>query len=620
MGLLSWLGNGINGYLDGGVNASLAGVPAGLINTAQTGIGPQPDGVAPMMTPQERKALRANFLMHLGQGISQGMPAAHLDDFRNDAIQSAVMRQQLQQQQQEQSAAAAAFAPQQTAPPVLGGAAPPIAPPNGASAAPGMAAPVMGGAPSPAPIGSATPPPTAKPGDPYRRMAQAITIQGRPGASEKAAKYIEIADKLDKDPTKENQGAPVMLSQGGRSILHQGTKEGPGVDTPFDPSLKDQAQTSLYGDQATKAKVDAQALDFQNIGRVAGSGPMTQAQWTSMLGQATPATRALLPAMYSPEAQAAAVKLGVSPDKSAELAAAANKPADEWGAFSAAYAQKLGAKNFKELTPDQQMAALPMFAQQKADPDVKASLLASRALADSMRQIAINQMPTQDQADSVAQDLIAHRIAPDQLSALVGGMGSQGTAFKRMVVGAAKKQDPEFNFEDASAQYQLVKSPRFQTNIRLMDGLTNSLARLQSSADKLANGKVRSLNQIKNFAGGQLNGVDLKSFNTDRLLVADDAAQLLGGGGTGAVTSDSKLNNAMSVWKESDDPAAIAAASKEVAYLIGIRKAALTKGTFLEKSDEPTPKAGGVIVQHSPSTGAYRYSKDGGKTWLAGQP
>lgn len=32
------------------------------------------------------------------------------------------------------------------------------------------------------------------------------------------------------------------------------------------------------------------------------------------------------------------------------------------------------------------------------------------------------------------------------------------------------------------------------------------------------------------------------------------------------------------------------------------------------------PSASAPIVQHSPSTGAYRYSTDGGKTWQAGQP
>lgn len=322
MGLLSWLENAGNSYLDRGVNASLAGVPPGLLNTAQTGIGPQPDGVAPMMTPQERKNLRMNYLMHLGQGISQGMPAAHLDDFRNDAIQSAVMRQQLQQQQQEQAALASAFAPQQTAP-VLGGAAPPIAPPNGASAAPGVAAPVMGGAPQLAPASAVAPPPTAKPGDGYRRAAQAMTLRGK---AEAALKFTEIADKMDKDATKENNGAPVFVSKDGKSYLHQGTKEGPGVDTLMDPSLKDVAETGEKNSAASKAQQDVKDLELKYYAQRAQDPNMTQDTWTALRGAASPSLQTQIPAMFSPKAAAALQAMGVSPDELSRENATANKP------------------------------------------------------------------------------------------------------------------------------------------------------------------------------------------------------------------------------------------------------------------------------------------------------
>ena len=38
------------------------------------------------------------------------------------------------------------------------------------------------------------------------------------------------------------------------------------------------------------------------------------------------------------------------------------------------------------------------------------------------------------------------------------------------------------------------------------------------------------------------------------------------------------------------------------------------------KTKELRSTAGGTIVQHSKSTGKYRYSTDGGKTWQPGQP
>jgi hypothetical protein len=38
------------------------------------------------------------------------------------------------------------------------------------------------------------------------------------------------------------------------------------------------------------------------------------------------------------------------------------------------------------------------------------------------------------------------------------------------------------------------------------------------------------------------------------------------------------------------------------------------------KTKELRSTAGGTIIQHSKSTGKYRYSTDGGKTWQPGQP
>ncbi len=57
----------------------------------------------------------------------------------------------------------------------------------------------------------------------------------------------------------------------------------------------------------------------------------------------------------------------------------------------------------------------------------------------------------------------------------------------------------------------------------------------------------------------QFNNIDLKKFQTDKVLVGDEIAKILQGGGTGSGTSDAKLKQAADLVKESDSPAAIRA-------------------------------------------------------------
>ncbi len=196
----------------------------------------------------------------------------------------------------------------------------------------------------------------------------------------------------------------------------------------------------------------------------------------------------------------------------------------------------------------------------------------------------MGQQPTPDQAKQVAGDIVAHRIAPEQLSQLFGGFGTQGQAFKRMVMVEAHKIDPNFDYEQAAAEYQLTKSPAFQNTIRYMDSVTESIPLLLDRATKLANGNIRSINSLVNAGKNQFNDVDLKKFTTDRLLVADEIAKILQGGGTGSGTSDTKLKQAGEILSATDSPAAVKGALEDVKQLIGYRRTALTRGTYFEGS------------------------------------
>lgn len=244
-----------------------------------------------------------------------------------------------------------------------------------------------------------------------------------------------------------------------------------------------------------------------------------------------------------------------------------------------AFAKKRG-KAPDTLTPDETMQAYREF---KQDPAVTASMMESRELANAVRQMQLNQQPTTEWADLVAQDIIAHRLAPDQMSQMIGGFGPAAQTAKRMIYAEAKKIDPNFDFEQASADYNFSKSPAFQNTVRMMDSATNSLSRVQNAANILANGKVRSINALLNAGRNQINSVDLKRFQTDALLVGDEIAKVLQGGGTGSGTSDAKLRQASDIFKSSDDPAVIKTAIDEVQNILGYRRRAVTRGTYMER-------------------------------------
>jgi hypothetical protein len=285
-------------------------------------------------------------------------------------------------------------------------------------------------------------------------------------------------------------------------------------------------------------------------------------------------------------------KMGINPttDQILRMAGAADTGTDDFQKiFLPAYAAKLWKKP-AELSSDEVIGAFGEYAKAKTDPEVRASLLSSRATAEAMRKMQESQQPTPEQAKQVATDVVAHRIAPEQLASLFGGFGTSGQAFKRMVYLEAKKLDPEFDFEAASAEYVLTKSPGFQNTVRYMDSVQESIPLVIDRAKTLANGDVRSINSLLNAGKNQFNNVDLKRFQTDALLVADEIAKILQGGGTGSGTSDAKLSQAQKILTETDSPAAIAAALGDVNQLIGFRRKALTRGTYMENAQNSAKK------------------------------
>jgi hypothetical protein len=272
--------------------------------------------------------------------------------------------------------------------------------------------------------------------------------------------------------------------------------------------------------------------------------------------------------------------------------------------YADAFAKTLKGPDGTSLTSRTQMskpqwdAVLGQYKAANADPEARAALIsarqsaeASRTLSNTLRQIQIDQAPTKEQASQLADDLVHHNLAPDQISQIRGrGNGSLGL----MVYSAAKKLDPTFNWEQASSEYQLSKSPAFQQTVRYMDSVQESIPQIIDRANKLNNFGVKGIAAAINAGKNQVNNIDLKKFQTDATLVSDEIAKILSGGGTGSSTSDAKLKQAGAILGQNDSPAAIAAALGEVKDLIGFRRKALTRGTYLENANPAAmPDAGG---------------------------
>lgn len=267
--------------------------------------------------------------------------------------------------------------------------------------------------------------------------------------------------------------------------------------------------------------------------------------------------------------------------------------------FVTTYAKEKFNKPATGLTVAEKSEALGAFKAANADQEVRAAALAQKNIAEALAKIKEGQQPTNDDAKTVADDLVNHRQSPSQVKLMFGTRGVEGQQFMLKVNTAAKAIDPNFNYEEAESGYQLAKSPSFQNTVRYMDSALESIPRLEQNATKLGNGSFRTLTQIANAAKNQFNDTDLKAFKTDALLVGDEIAKILSGGGTGSATSDAKLKQATDIIGTSDSVPAIASAMNEVKALMGNRRRALTRGTYMEGAsaakDATAPKVGDTM-------------------------
>lgn len=243
---------------------------------------------------------------------------------------------------------------------------------------------------------------------------------------------------------------------------------------------------------------------------------------------------------------------------------------------------------------------------ERGDLALKARRQVKDASATPPVNINLTSGPQADQLDTAAKAVLDGRMAPSQAATMFGGMGKEAGAFKRALTTRIMQLNPEFNFQSAEANFQFGKNTGTQNTVRYMESVQESMPMLLDRATKLGNGQFRSLNALINQGKSQVNNVDLKRFQTDVTLVADEVAKILQGGGTGSGTSDAKLRQASNILNTSDSPQAIAGALQDINTLIGFRKGSLTKGTFLDKGSKPA--GSGKISVKGPDGNTYSFA------------
>lgn len=212
--------------------------------------------------------------------------------------------------------------------------------------------------------------------------------------------------------------------------------------------------------------------------------------------------------------------------------------------------------------------------------------------------------------------------------------GSRGGAAMQ-IRNAVFQYDPTFSEQRAQVRKSFTTGKDGQ-NIGALNTAMVHLGRLGDAAEALNNGSFTPGNEAYNYLRDKFGSKTVTNFELLKDAVAGEMAAALKGTAT-----DIEIANMKKSIRASNSPAQMRgvvtqgmSVLKDKANTYEERyKAQMPNDTWspvlpsakqaMEKygvGKSESGKGGGVIVQHSPSTGQYRYSTDGGKTWQAGQP
>lgn len=139
-------------------------------------------------------------------------------------------------------------------------------------------------------------------------------------------------------------------------------------------------------------------------------------------------------------------------------------------------------------------------------------------------------------ADKAAQDgdpiaaghlLATGQVAPNEITT------GRNSAFAVQAFSAAKKENPNFNAQQAQANFDVAKSPTnvgFFGSAKSLTDPGGSLDQLEAAAKDIPNGKIPVFNSIADAQKAAMGSGPIAKYAAIALLVADDGAKVAGGG------------------------------------------------------------------------------------------
>ena len=334
-------------------------------------------------------------------------------------------------------------------------------------------------------------------------------------------------------------------------------------------------QTTVEEQKAAAGDRDAAIAEIQAAQIDPGTGTPTPAAWAQIRANHP---KLQLPPPTDKDAIARFVRSGVPVEKQPEYDINAIKAKlglmgnSEFDQYQLRYAQSLN-KRPADLNFPEFQKLLQMYAQDKQDPNLLATLVALRGSQTSLAQAQVQSVLTPDQIREAAQDLLTGDFSPDQLKDLRAGRINQSG----QIISAARKLAEDrgekfslFDLEQQATAREGTLKEFTNTGIGHVGGQRLALNTLIHHADlymeaarALKNGNFKPGNQIYNTIATMFGA----SPPTNAALLAQFFASETGKVATGGVPAEGEIKSLLKSMATDGSPQAMEDAGRT---LIGI--------------------------------------------------
>jgi hypothetical protein len=249
-------------------------------------------------------------------------------------------------------------------------------------------------------------------------------------------------------------------------------------------------------------------------------------------------------------------------------------------------------KTGSQLDPNQRVAAIGAFKQKTGSTDAETQAAHLRVLKLTEQEKTLDLSEKRKQAsdtavNDIAADIVAGRIAPQQMAQLLGRGGKD----RVRIMAAVHQLNPTFNFAEGAQNYQAGITN--QKQIRSLDAADQSLSILAKASKEFGRTEIGVVNDIVLAGKVQINNPKAIQFQTALTGTIDDVASALSGGGT---VTDAGRAQATRIFKTSYSQGGLDAALNTVHDLLKTRRSAFARGTTYEHK-EVLPSGGSTNMQ-----------------------